>query len=135
MDTESNRMDRLRSGRLRRQAETLQVMIEMYCIAHHSNEEQDRLCEECADLNRYALKRLACCPFGQDKPTCDHCKVHCFKPEYREKLRQVMAYAGPRLACRHPLMALDHLWLYLTVTPPEKPRNRIAAGAAGKGRV
>ena len=122
-------MARLGSGRLKRQADTLRVMIEMYCKAHHQHESAQSVCAECDELTQYALKRLACCPFGQDKPTCDHCKIHCFKPEYKEKIRKAMAYAGPRLMYTHPLMALDHLWIFLTVTPPEKPRNRSARPA------
>ncbi|MBQ9241406.1 MAG: nitrous oxide-stimulated promoter family protein [Duodenibacillus sp.] len=123
--TENDRMARLESGRLKRQADTLRVMIRMYCKARHRHEDGGpSLCAECEELTRYALKRLACCPFGQEKPTCDHCKIHCFKPEYKERIRKAMAYAGPRLMFTHPLMALDHLWIYLTVTPPAKPRNR-----------
>jgi len=119
-------MTRLGSGRLKRQADTLRTMIEMYCKAHHQREDGQSVCAECGELAQYALRRLACCPFGQDKPTCDHCRIHCFKPEYKEKIRRAMAYAGPRLMYTHPLMALDHLWIFLTVAPPEKPRNRSA---------
>ncbi len=122
--TGTDRMERLKSGRLKRQAETLRVMIEMYCRAHHQGGSgPSHVCRDCEELTAYALKRLACCPFGQDKPTCDHCKVHCFRPEYKEKIRQAMAYAGPRLLLRHPIMSLDHLWIFLTVPPPDKPRN------------
>jgi hypothetical protein len=34
--------------------------------------------------------------------------VHCYKPDRREQVRQVMRWAGPRLAFRHPWLALMH---------------------------
>ena len=116
------RMKRLESGALAREARTIASMIELYCRAHHGT--KSGLCPECEELNAYARKRLSCCPFGQDKPVCAKCKVHCYKPAMREKIGAVMRFAGPRIVFVHPLLSLEHLWKSLTVTPPEKPRAK-----------
>ena len=58
----------------------------------------------------YAERRLAKCPYGQDKPTCAKCPVHCYKAEPREQARQIMRYAGPRMTWRHPVRSLVHLF-------------------------
>ena len=115
-------MKRLESGALAREARTIASMIELYCRAHHGT--KSGLCPECEELNAYARKRLSCCPFGQDKPVCAKCKVHCYKPAMREKIGAVMRFAGPRIVFVHPLLSLEHLWKSLTVMPPEKPRAK-----------
>jgi len=35
--------------------------------------------------------------------------VHCYKPERRKQIQQVMRYAGPRMLRSHPLLAIRHL--------------------------
>lgn len=47
----------------------------------------------------------------ETKTFCNNCKVHCYKPEMREKIRQVMRYSGPRLLFRNPIIAAKHLIL------------------------
>jgi hypothetical protein len=94
--------------RLRREWKTVRVMIAMYCRGHH--QPPGRLCSECQELFAYAERRLRGCRFGRDKPTCLRCPVHCYKPEMREKIRQVMRFSGPRLLWTHPLLALMHLF-------------------------
>ena len=37
------------------------------------------------------------------------CPVHCYEAAMRERVRQVMRYAGPRMLLRHPILALLHL--------------------------
>ena len=34
--------------------------------------------------------RLDRCPFRDEKPTCSNCLVHCYKPDMRERIREVM---------------------------------------------
>ena len=92
--------------RLRREAFTILVMIDMYCRAHHGTAER---CVECRELGEYALKRLDRCPFGEGKTVCALCPVHCYKPELRQRVREVMRYAGPRMTLHHPLMAITHV--------------------------
>lgn len=93
--------------RRRREEKTLAAMVRIYCRAHHGGAE---ICEECRVLLRYAHVRLDRCPFGEGKPTCVRCPVHCYKPEPREKVRQVMRFAGPRMLWRHPILAFLHFW-------------------------
>ncbi len=35
------------------------------------------LCGDCAELLEYSLKRLESCTFGEGKPVCSKCSVHC----------------------------------------------------------
>ena len=84
----------------------------IYCKGNHDGRERTALasdgvelgvygrklpivCEECAELLRYAEKRRAFCP-KEPKPFCSYCDTHCYKPEMREYMREVMRYAGPR---------------------------------------
>jgi hypothetical protein len=92
--------------RITRESQTVAVMIDEYCRAHHAG---GGLCPECAALRDYALGRLLRCPFGEGKTTCAKCPVHCYRPEMREKIRAVMRYSGPRMLLRHPLMAVRHI--------------------------
>lgn len=96
------------SGRRAREFETIAAMLRIYCRSHHRPKEEE-LCPECAALRDYAHKRLAHCRFGEDKPTCVRCPVHCYKADMRERVREVMRWAGPRMLWRHPLLALRHL--------------------------
>ena len=73
------------------------------------------LCPQCQALLDYAHKRLEHCKFGEDKPSCTRCPVHCYKPAMREQIRQVMRYSGPRMLLHDPIMAIRHLWDFLRV--------------------
>lgn len=94
--------------RIRRESETIQAMVKIYCNKHeHSTSE--KLCEECNQFLEYAKKRLSKCPFQENKPTCSKCPIHCYSPEKRKKAKKVMRYAGPRMILHHPRMAIQHL--------------------------
>ena len=98
---------RFSSRRLQREARTVAAMIRRYCRDRHHTTEG--LCPECAELLAYARRRLARCPFQEGKTTCGKCPVHCYAPAMRERIREVMRYAGPRMLFSHPLLALMHL--------------------------
>ena len=49
----------------------------------------------------YAQKRLDKCVFGEEKPACKQCPVHCYQPAKREEMKQIMRWAGPRMLWRH----------------------------------
>ena len=104
-------------GRLRREYRTLQCMTRIYCGRHHDHPAGSALCADCARLMDYARRRLEKCPYGPDKPTCARCPIHCYKPAPREKAREIMRYAGPRMTWRHPLRALGHLFDKLRPAP------------------
>ena len=99
--------DTRRHPRLARELATLSVMIEIHCRELHGRD--DGLCEDCAELLAYATRRLDRCVFGDDKPTCAKCTVHCYTAAMREEVRSVMRYAGPRMVWRHPVLAVRHL--------------------------
>jgi Nitrous oxide-stimulated promoter len=96
-------------GRLGRERRTLEAMIEISCRERHRSGRT--LCAECEELRRYAAERLAGCPFGEQKPTCANCAVHCYSRDRREEIRDVMRRAGPRMPLRHPLLSFVHLVL------------------------
>lgn len=96
------------TSRRARESRTIVVMLRMYCRVHHQAE-QGMLCADCAKLHDYARRRIARCVFGEDKPTCANCTVHCYKPAMRERVRQVMRWAGPRMLWRHPVLTVRHL--------------------------
>jgi hypothetical protein len=66
------------------------------------------VCKECGEFLLYAFQRRLCCPLDE-KPICKHCPVHCYKPEYRQKVREVMRFSGQYLIKRG---RLDLLWHY-----------------------
>ena len=81
-------------------------MIALYCRKNHNSK---ALCHDCAALADYARQRSDKCPFMESKTFCSNCKVHCYKPEMREKIRAVMRFSGPRMMFHHPVMAVRHL--------------------------
>lgn len=91
---------------LKQERKTVDAMVRLYCKAHHRGHE---LCESCRELLEYADGRLAACPFGDRKPTCRKCPVHCYRKQMKERITEVMRFAGPRMVLRHPLMAMRHL--------------------------
>ena len=95
--------------RLARELKTIRAMARIYCRRHHATAAGDGLCVECAALLDYATRRLDRCVFGDDKPTCANCKIHCYSKTMRERVREMMRYAGPRMLWRHPLLAVAHL--------------------------
>jgi len=94
--------------RLAREFKTMAAMVRIYCLDHHHP--ADSLCDECRQFLDYAGMRLERCRFGQAKPTCANCPVHCYQRDRREQARLVMRYAGPRMVWKHPVMSLRH-WL------------------------
>lgn len=99
--------DSARHPRLARELATIRTMVAMHCRARHGV--RDGLCPACDALMTYATRRLDRCVFGDDKPTCANCTVHCYNPPMREAMRAVMRYAGPRMLWTHPLLAIAHL--------------------------
>jgi len=85
---------------------TVEYMIALYCRKNHGGKE---LCAGCDQMRVYAFARLARCQFGDDKPDCKSCKVHCYRPEMREKIRKIMRYSGPRMIIYYPIDYVKHL--------------------------
>jgi len=93
--------------RIQRERKTIQAMIGIYCRSKHVVGQG--LCAECNDLLCYAFARLDKCPFQADKPTCAKCSIHCYKPDMRARVRQVMRFSGPRMIIHHPVLAFQHM--------------------------
>jgi len=98
-----------------KEKEMIPKMILTFCKGNHkeirkSNHlKRNELCSECNELKEYALFRLEKCPFKINKNFCSCCKVHCYKPNMKEKIRLVMRYSGPRLIFTHPIYAIKHV--------------------------
>ncbi|KHT23512.1 hypothetical protein RC96_02170 [Pectobacterium carotovorum subsp. carotovorum] len=80
-------------------------MIELY-EKHHPETDDNA---QYKDLFNYAIKRLERCQFGEDKPACKHCPIHCYQPARREAIKAIMRWSGPRMLLRHPILAIRHL--------------------------
>jgi hypothetical protein len=93
-------------------------MTKIYCHTHHRTKKG--LCSDCNSLFEYSKLRTEKCVFGEEKPECGDCPVHCYKKEMREKVREIMRFAGPRMAYKHPVLAFIHLWRKLMVKKKEK---------------
>lgn len=94
--------------------------VEVYCDGKHAGIErrtfllpeklgERRMCAECAGFMAYAVARRLNCPLEAEKPSCKHCRIHCYGKEQRDKVRAVMAYSGRKLMLRG---RLDYVWHY-----------------------
>ncbi len=131
-------MNRIDEGRLRREWRTLDAMIALACRGlRHERQGGGRraLCASCAELRAYAEKRLVACPFGPAKPTCNNCQVHCYQPEMRQRARDVMCFAGPRMLLRHPVLALVHLVVDERRPAPARPARQAPRPDSVNGRA
>ncbi len=83
--------------RIKKDEKVLRKFIQVYCQNNHLKkgvpEYKDGYCKECYELLEYSLKRLYNCPLDP-KPQCKHCKVHCYKPKMRQKIKEIMKYSG-----------------------------------------
>lgn len=95
-----------------RQKHVIELMVRMYCRDNHRSESD--LCDECGLLLEYACIRLDNCRFGNNKPSCRKCPVHCYSRSRRDEIRKVMKYAGPRMIVYHPVEAVRHWFAELS---------------------
>jgi hypothetical protein len=109
--------------RERRDIRVLLKFVGVYCRHHHQEgrvpfdfkaprlegvfAKRLKLCPGCADLLRYGLTmRLRC--KQEPKPMCKKCLNPCYKPEYRETIREVMKFSGMRMIRRGRIDLLYH---------------------------
>ncbi len=95
--------------KIRREQEVAEEMIRLFCRKRHR--EKDCPCPACAELAAYVRERTGHCPFMEEKTFCSQCRVHCYSPAMRERIREVMRFSGPRMIFHRPGMALRHLAL------------------------
>lgn len=96
-----------KNSRLHREKNTIGAMIKIYCKGNHKV--KDGLCGDCRELLHYAAKRIEGCKFGEKKPVCARCGVHCYKKEMRAQIVRVMRYSGPRMLVKHPFLTIRHV--------------------------
>lgn len=110
---------------------TVMFMIELYCRGKHKTKKGE-LCDECKELAEYVGYRRSLCPFGDDKPFCSNCSIHCYKSEMREKIKAVMRYSGPRMLFYDPRIALAHVFETIARKKREKKARKEKAKAVLK---
>lgn len=93
--------------KIRREKATVEKMIHLYCEKKH-NPSDTLLCTECQSLLQYSHQKLGKCQYGEDKPSCRKCPVHCYSPTMRDEIRTVMRFSGPRLVFRAPAVWIRH---------------------------
>ena len=108
----NNKMNKIEKKRQKEQY-VVEEMIRLHCRKKHPKEERQegQMCPECQRLSDYAKQRSQKCPFMEEKTFCANCKVHCYKPEMREQIRQVMRFSGPRMLLYHPVLAIWRVWM------------------------
>ncbi len=93
--------------KIERDQSTIRLMIELYS-RHHATSDAER--EQLHELAGYACRRLSHCRYGESKPACKDCPVHCYAPVQRELMRKVMRWAGPRMIFYAPRATFRHMW-------------------------
>jgi len=106
--------------RLEKEQKTIAIMINIFCGAHHGTGRKP-LCPTCTELLDYAKERLNKCLYGENKGACSKCKIHCYKPDMRKNITDVMRFSGPRMVTKQPLLAIDHL---LRVKISRRPKTK-----------
>lgn len=111
--------------RLNRDLRTLASFVTLYCERRHADREKSTvilkahdlsslagrtvcLCAECAKLLKHAVVKRCSCPMDP-KPACKRCPQHCYAPEYRRRIQQVMRYSGRSLLLSGRIDYLFHL--------------------------
>ncbi|MCL2855645.1 MAG: nitrous oxide-stimulated promoter family protein [Defluviitaleaceae bacterium] len=88
--------------------ETVKKMVFMYCRKNHATP-RGLLCGDCKALLTYANARADHCTRIEEGTPCRKCPKPCYKPDMKEKMRNVMRWAGPRMLLRHPITAIRYI--------------------------
>lgn len=78
----------------------INLMIDLYTRVHDDIDGDE--------LKKYSANRISKCPRIVEKTFCSTCKIHCYNKEYREQIKRVMRYSGPRMLLHHPILAINH---------------------------
>lgn len=92
--------------RIHREIKTIEKMIKIYEKAHPAPIDSP---DDYQKLFAYAINRLEKCRYGEEKPACKQCPIHCYQPKMREKMKLIMRCAGPKMLIHHPILAIRHL--------------------------
>jgi chromate reductase len=89
--------------------DTIKKMITLYCHGQHGRSDKE-LCPECRKLFIYTEQRLDKCVYGDNKPVCSKCPIHCYKSAMRTRVKEVMRYAGPRIMWHSPILTARYMY-------------------------
>ena len=90
-----------------KEKQVVALMIHLYCKKNHGT--KGGICPDCQQLLDYAVLRSDKCPFMETKTFCSNCRVHCYKADMRQKIKEVMLFSGPRMIFYHPVLVIRHL--------------------------
>lgn len=110
---------------LKRDLATLARFVEVFCTHRHPDAPKTPallkghdveaiagrpvpLCRDCTRLLTHAFVKRSTCPLDP-KPACKQCPEHCYHPDYRQRIREVMKYSGRKLVLSGRLDYLYHL--------------------------
>ena len=110
---------------LQRDLKVLALFIGLYCRHRHENAVKQparmkscdvtavagrevMVCNDCTKLLKHAIVKRTFCPMDP-KPQCKHCPSHCYAPEYRAKIQEVMRFSGKKMLLSGRLDYLFHL--------------------------
>jgi hypothetical protein len=105
-------------GKRLKDLKVLMDFLEIYCQERHKSKDHSiwknteletsiELCKECKATMDYSAKRLKYCPLSP-KPACKKCEIHCYEPEQRKKIQEIMRYSGIRLIKKGKLGYVFH---------------------------
>ncbi|EKT64762.1 nitrous oxide-stimulated promoter family protein [Providencia burhodogranariea] len=92
--------------RIQREIKTIEKMIAIYEKSYPAPIDSP---EQYKRLYAYAINRLEKCRYGEQKPACKQCPIHCYQPKMREHMKIVMRWSGPKMLIYHPILAIKHL--------------------------
>jgi len=101
---------------------TVEKMLLIHCRDRHQPATAG-LCGDCRKLLDYVCQRTDKCVFGDDKPVCSQCPVHCYRPAMREEIRKIMQYSGPRMLHKHPILTVRYMYRKRFISPPGQVRK------------
>lgn len=121
----SPRPQKANTRKLRRDLRLLARFVEIYCRDRHDGSQRSRfeikthdareiigrelrLCPACTRLLKHAWTKRTHCPMNP-KPQCKHCPQHCYRPAYRQSMKEVMRHSGRKLVLSGRLDYLFHL--------------------------
>jgi len=99
MKSYQNKMSKI--SVIERDKTTVRQMVELYAKHHPEFDES---------IADYACRRLEHCRYGENKPACKDCPIHCYAPDKREEMKKVMRWSGPRMFFYSPRAAFRHIW-------------------------
>ncbi|MFC1802703.1 nitrous oxide-stimulated promoter family protein [Thermoproteota archaeon] len=103
------------SGNIENDIKVLRQFIQIYCDTKHIDSEKTEkkglmLCTECHKTMVYSRMQRELCPLNP-KPTCKNCEIHCYKPDQRQRIREIMRHSGMHFIKRGRIDMLLHYLL------------------------